>query len=89
MARLSPGCRDFVGSTQKEVTDMAQGTVKWFNTGKGFGFILPDAGGNDVFLHISAVQRAGIDPIGEGLKVTFDIDTARDGRMVATNLALA
>ena len=52
---------------------MATGTVKWFNTQKGFGFIQPDDGGKDVFVHISAVQRAGLQTLNEGQKVSFDI----------------
>jgi CspA family cold shock protein len=68
---------------------MATGTVKWFNTTKGFGFIQPDQGSKDIFLHISAVERAGITRLDEGTKVTFDIEPGRDGREAAANLALA
>ncbi|MBW6506015.1 MAG: cold-shock protein [Rhodobacteraceae bacterium] len=68
---------------------MATGSVKWFNTTKGFGFIAPDGGNKDVFVHISAVERAGIRALNDGQKVTFDIETSRDGRESATNLALA
>ena len=68
---------------------MATGTVKWFNTTKGFGFIEPEQGSKDVFLHISAVERAGISRIEDGQKVTFDVETGRDGRESASNLALA
>ena len=68
---------------------MANGTVKWFNTTKGFGFIEPEQGSKDVFLHISAVERAGISRIEDGQKVTFDVETGRDGRESANNLALA
>jgi cold shock protein len=56
---------------------MPSGTVKWFNTERGFGFIGPDDGGKDVFVHISAVQRAGMDDLREGAKVTFDIVDSR------------
>ena len=59
--------------------------VKWFNTERGFGFIGPDGGGKDVFVHISAVQRAGMDDLREGDKVTFDIVDNR-GKPVADNL---
>ena len=68
---------------------MATGTVKWFNTTKGFGFIAPDAGGKDVFVHISAVERAGLTGLSDDQKVTYDLETGRDGRESATNLALA
>ncbi|MBS4083646.1 MAG: cold-shock protein [Rhizobiales bacterium] len=64
---------------------MATGTVKWFNTQKGFGFIQPDDGGKDVFVHISAVQRAGLQTLNEGQKVSFDVATER-GKAAAANL---
>lgn len=68
---------------------MATGTVKWFNATKGFGFIAPDTGGKDVFVHISAVERAGLTGLKDDQKVTFDVEAGRDGRESATNLALA
>ena len=68
---------------------MASGTVKWFNTTKGFGFIAPDEGGKDVFVHISAVERAGLTGLADNQKVTYDIETGRDGRENASNIALA
>ena len=68
---------------------MATGTVKWFNTTKGFGFIAPETGGKDVFVHISAVERAGMTGLADNQKVTFDVEAGRDGREAATNLALA
>jgi len=73
----------------EETTDMATGTVKWFNTTKGFGFIAPDAGGKDVFVHISAVERAGLTGLSDDQKVTYDVEAGRDGRESASNLALA
>ena len=68
---------------------MATGTVKWFNFSKGFGFIQPESGSRDVFLHISAVERAGLTQLDEGQKVKFDIEKGRDGRESAANLSLA
>ncbi len=65
---------------------MTTGTVKFFNTTKGFGFIQPDDGGKDAFVHISAVQRAGMDTLVEGQKVTYDLEAGRDGRSSAVNL---
>ena len=67
---------------------MAKGTVKWFNTDKGFGFIAPEEGGKDVFVHISALQRAGIERLDDGQAVTYDLEDGRDGRQSAGNLAL-
>ena len=67
---------------------MATGTVKWFNGAKGFGFIQPDEGGPDVFVHISAVERAGLSSLGEGQKVSYDLESGRDGKVSATNLRL-
>jgi CspA family cold shock protein len=66
---------------------MAQGTVKFFNAQKGYGFIVQDAGGPDVFVHISAVERAGMRGLAEGQKVTFDVEAdRRSGKSAATNL---
>jgi len=73
----------------KETTEMANGTVKWFNTTKGFGFIQPETGGKDVFVHISALERAGLTGLADDQKVTFDVEAGRDGRESATNIALA
>ena len=64
---------------------MAIGTVKWFNTTKGFGFIEPEGGAKDVFVHISAVQKAGMDTLTEGQRVSFDVLTER-GKQAAGNL---
>ncbi len=67
---------------------MATGTVKWFNPTKGFGFIAPDDGSPDVFVHISAVERAGLSTLNEGQKVSFERKEGRDGRSAAEQLAL-
>jgi cold shock protein len=67
---------------------MPTGTVKWFNPTKGFGFIEPDGGGKDVFVHISAVERAGLTGLADNQKVSFDMERSRDGRDSATNLKL-
>jgi CspA family cold shock protein len=67
---------------------MATGTVKWFNPTKGFGFIEPEDGGKDAFVHISAVERAGLDSLREGQKVTYDLVPGRNGRSAAENIAI-
>ncbi len=67
---------------------MATGTVKWFNTTKGFGFIAPDDGGKDVFVHISAVERAGLTGLADNQKVEYDLIEGRDGRQSAGDLKL-
>lgn len=66
---------------------MPTGTVKWFNTTKGFGFIAPDEGGSDVFVHISAVEQAGLTGLADNEKVTYDLVEGRDGRKMAGNLS--
>ena len=69
---------------------MAQGTVKFFNAQKGYGFIVQDGGGPDVFVHISAVERAGLNTLVEGQKVTFDVQAdRRSGKSAAANLQAA
>ena len=66
---------------------MPTGTVKWFNTTKGFGFIAPDEGGPDVFVHISQVEQAGMTGLADDQKVKFDLIEGRDGRKMAGNLS--
>jgi CspA family cold shock protein len=66
---------------------MAEGTVKWFNTTKGYGFIQPASGGNDVFVHISAVQRAGLQGLSDGQKVSYELQTER-GKTAAVDIKL-
>ncbi len=68
---------------------MANGTVKWFNATKGFGFIAPEGGAKDVFVHISALERAGLRQLDDGQAVRFDLERDRNGRESATNLTLA
>jgi CspA family cold shock protein len=66
---------------------MATGTVKWFNPTKGYGFIQPQGGGGkDVFVHISAVERAGLNSLNEGQVVEYELESTRDGKQAATNL---
>ena len=65
---------------------MPQGNVKWFNATKGFGFIEPKEGGKDVFVHISAVERAGMRTLNDGQAVEYELETGRDGRSSAGNL---
>jgi CspA family cold shock protein len=68
---------------------MISGTVKFYNSTKGFGFITPDTGGKDAFVHVTALERAGMSGLGDGQKVTYDLEKGRDGRESAINLQLA
>jgi cold shock protein len=67
---------------------MALGTVKWFNTTKGYGFIKPDGGGADVFVHISAVEKAGFTSLADGARVSYELVSKRDGKAAADNLRI-
>ena len=67
---------------------MATGTVKWFNPTKGYGFIEPEDGGKDAFVHISAVEAAGLSTLNEGQKVSFEVQPGRDGKSAAENLSI-
>ena len=71
------------GCTERE---MPQGTVKWFNPNKGYGFIQPDDGSKDIFVHISAVEQAGLGSLSEGQKVSFEVERGRQGKLAAANL---
>ncbi len=68
---------------------MATGTVKWFNPQKGYGFIEPEDGSRDVFVHISALEQAGLGTLNEGQKVSFEVMSGRDGKSSAENLVVA
>ena len=68
---------------------MSTGTVKWFNTIKGYGFITPDDGSADVFVHISAVERAGMSSLAEGQRLSYELERGRSGKMAAINLRAA
>ena len=68
---------------------MPNGKVKWFNPVKGYGFIEPESGGKDVFVHVTAVRAAGLETLKDDQAVTFEIETAEDGRQSATNIATA
>ncbi|WP_119307725.1 cold-shock protein [Cohaesibacter haloalkalitolerans] len=67
---------------------MSTGTVKFFNTTKGYGFIEPEEGGKDAFVHISAVERSGLSTLNEGQKVSYELETGRNGKVSAVNLQL-
>ncbi len=67
---------------------MTEGTVKWFDTAKGYGFIAPDDGSKDAFVHISAVERAGLSSLSEGQKVSFELQPGQHGKSSAENLSI-
>ncbi len=67
---------------------MSTGTVKWFNSQKGYGFIRPDEGGDDAFVHISAVERAGLNGLAEDQKIEYELVEGRNGKMAAQNLKI-
>lgn len=68
---------------------MSTGTVKWFSSAKGYGFIQQDDGSSDIFVHISAVHRAGLGSLGEGQKLSFEVEPGRDGKLAAADLRSA
>jgi len=81
-------CAGGSDTVNKDTFSMTQGTVKWFNPAKGFGFINPDDGGNDAFVHISAVERAGLNSLAEGQRVSFELQPGKNGKTSAENLKL-
>ena len=84
------GARVLMQLCKEEGTiEMPTGTVKWFNPTKGFGFIEPDDGGEDAFVHISAVEQAGLSGLNEGQKVNYELLPGREGKVAAGNLSLA
>ena len=93
---LSVPCRDLTrhpaldgGRVNLKELTMASGTVKWFNAQKGYGFIQPDDGSKDVFVHISAVERAGLGSLNENQKVTFELERGQQGKTSAVNLQVS
>jgi CspA family cold shock protein len=87
-------CSDIAGPQHFRVRQltgditMAKGTVKWFNTTKGYGFIQPDEGGKDVFVHISAVERSGLTGLADNQKISYELREGRDGKVSAADLEL-
>jgi CspA family cold shock protein len=76
------------GNPKLEESTMATGTIKWFNPAKGFGFIEPEDGSNDAFVHISAVERAGLSSLSEGQKVSYELQPGQNGKSSAENLSV-
>jgi CspA family cold shock protein len=68
---------------------MSRGTVKWYNSQKGYGFIVPDDGSKDVFVHVSAVERSGLGTLSDGQKVSYDVERGQQGKLSAVNLQAA
>jgi len=81
-------CGNFAAGGSKRRSGMPTGTVKWFNSTKGYGFIAPDDGGKDVFVHISAVERAGLKGLNDNQKIGYELQSGRDGKQSAGDLRL-
>lgn len=79
-------CPGPLRATDKEEKAMPKGTVKWFNTTKGYGFIAPEDGGKDIFVHVSAVEQSGLTGLADNQPVEFDLIEGRDGRQMAGNI---
>jgi CspA family cold shock protein len=77
-----------ISCTFAEIIQVAMGTVKWFNPTKGYGFIKPEAGGPDVFVHISSVEKAGYTGLAEGVRISYELVPSRSGKVSAENLRL-
>jgi CspA family cold shock protein len=88
LVRLKNRVRSIFVFCIEEICQVAMGTVKWFNTTKGYGFIKPDAGGPDIFVHISAVEKAGYAGLAEGAKVSYELATGRTGKASAEQLRI-
>jgi CspA family cold shock protein len=86
LADIRPAARVRRPATKLEFLLMATGTVKWFNAQKGYGFIQPTSGGPDVFVHISAVEQAGMDGLNEGQNLSYELEQGQRGRVSAVNL---
>jgi CspA family cold shock protein len=87
MSLFTQGVVGWRARRQKGSTSMLKGTVKWFNPTKGYGFIAPDTGGKDIFVHISAVQKAGLRSLSEGQKIGFEVEEQQNGRSAAVDLS--
>tara|TARA_B100001059_G_scaffold195072_1_gene199446 strand:+ start:479 stop:781 length:303 start_codon:yes stop_codon:yes gene_type:complete len=75
-------------ANKEETRNMPNGTVKWFNTTKGYGFIAPEGGGKDVFVHISAVEKSGLTGLADNQNISFELEDGRDGRQMAGDIKL-
>jgi len=81
-------CAEINDQEMRKDKDMATGTVKWFNPTKGFGFIEPDGGGKDTFVHITAVEASGLTSLNEGQRVQYELEAGRNGKEAATKITI-